>query len=91
MAWFGIERQNLGAYLESKVHWKSNLSKYGINKSLSPIFVFFNEKKNCKDSADFWLYKSELCYIWPSIPNQTKYLTPFYGSFHRPLALLTHH
>ena len=26
-----------------------------------------------------WLWKSELCYIWPSIPNQTKYLEPFYG------------
>ena len=22
--------------------------------------------------------------FWPSIPNQTKYLEPFYGSFHRP-------
>ena len=47
MAWFGIEHQNLGAFLENKVHWKSKLSKYGINKSLSPIFVFFNKKISC--------------------------------------------
>ena len=46
MAWFGIEGQDLGALLENKVHWKSNLSKYGIDKSLSPIFVSFNEKKS---------------------------------------------
>ena len=35
-----------------------------------------------------WLWKSEFCYIWPSIPNQTEYLEPFYGPFHRPLVLL---
>ena len=52
-SWFGIERQNLGTFLENKVHWKSKLSKYVINKSLSPIFVFFNEFFFCKDSADF--------------------------------------
>ena len=34
-----------------------------------------------------WLWKPELCYIWPSIPNRTKYLEHFYGRFHRPLAL----
>ena len=38
-----------------------------------------------------WLWKSEFCYIWPSIPNQAKYLESFYGRFHRPLALFTHH
>ena len=43
MACFGIDRQNLGASLKNKVHWKSKLSKYGINKSLSHIFVFFNQ------------------------------------------------
>ena len=37
-----------------------------------------------------WLWKSEFCYIWPSIPNQAKYLEPFYGHFHRPLALFTY-
>ena len=95
LAWFGIERQNLGAFLENKVHWKSKLSKYGINKSLSPIFVFFNEFFFVKIRLIFdiekWLWKSEFCYIWPSIPNQTKHLEPFYGCFHRPLALFTHH
>ena len=52
--------QNLGTFLENKVHWKSKLSKYGINKSLSPIFVFFNEIFFCKDSADFWHRKMAL-------------------------------
>ena len=33
-----------------------------------------------------WLWKSEFCYIWPSIPNQTKYipktfLSPFSKTF----------
>ena len=74
MAWFGIKHQNLGAFLENKVHWKSKLSKYGINKSLSPIFVFFNEIFFVKIWLIFdiekWLWKSEFCYIWPSIPNQ---------------------
>ena len=28
LAWFGIERHNLGAFLENKVHLKSRLSKY---------------------------------------------------------------
>ena len=37
-----------------------------------------------------WLWKSEFCYIWPSIPNQAKYLEPFYGRFHRALSLSTH-
>ena len=37
-----------------------------------------------------WLWKSEFRYIWPSIPNQAKYLEPVYGHFHRPLALFTH-
>ena len=40
--------------------------------------VFFNEKKNIKIRMIFyiekWLCKSEFCYIWPSIPKQTKYL-----------------
>ena len=35
-----------------------------------------------------WLWKSEFCYIWPSIPNQAKYLEPFYGRFQIPLAFL---
>ena len=51
---FGIKCPNLGAFLENTVHWKSKLSKYGIAKSLSPIFVFFNKIFFCKDSADFW-------------------------------------
>ena len=59
LAWFGIERQNLGeswenkvhrtskfgVFLENEVHWKSKLSKYVNDKSWPPIFVFFNEKK----------------------------------------------
>ena len=28
-----------------------------------------------------WLWKSELCYIWPSISNGTKYIEPSYGLF----------
>ena len=31
-----------------------------------------------------WLWKPELCYIWPSIPNRTKHLEHFYDCFHRP-------
>ena len=47
------------------------------------------KKKNRKYSADFWHRKwlSELCYIWPSIPNGTKYLEPFFGHFHKPFGL----
>ena len=80
MAWFGIECQNLGVFLGNKVQWKSKLSNYGVNKSLSPIFVFFNENFFVKIQLIFdtekWLWISELCYIWPSIPNQTKYPEP---------------
>ena len=50
----------MGTFLENKVHWKSKLSKYGIHKRLSPIFVFFNENFFWKDSADFWLSKMAL-------------------------------
>ena len=53
LASFGIKRQILGAFLENEVHRKSKLSKYGIKKSLSPIFVFFNGIFFWKDSADF--------------------------------------
>ena len=47
--------------------------------------VFLNENRICKDSADLdkekWLWKSEICYILPSIPNRTKYLEPFMAVF----------
>ena len=63
------------------------------NTVISHFYIL--HAKNKKDLADFWhrkiIFKSELCYIWPSIPNRSKYLEPFYGRFHRPLALLTHH
>ena len=82
---FGIKCQNLSAYLENKVHWKSKLSKYG-------IMVFFNEIFFVKIRLIFdiekWLWKSEFRSFWPSIPNQAKYLEPFYCRFHRPLALV---
>ena len=44
----------------ARVHWKSKLSKYGINKKFTPIFVLFNEIFFWKDSADFWLWKVAL-------------------------------
>ena len=53
-----------------------------------PFLYSSMKKKNCKDSADFWhrKIKNEFCYVWPSIPNQSKHLEPFYWRFHRPLA-----
>ena len=51
-----------------------------MKKKIIMIWLIFDIEK--------WLWKSEFCYIWPSIPNQTEYLEPFYGPFHRPLVLL---
>ena len=45
--------------LENKVHWKLKSWKYVIDKSGSPFFELFNEKK-CKDSADIWHRKMTL-------------------------------
>ena len=59
MASFGIKHQNLGAYLENKVYRKSKLSKYGINKSLSPTFVFFNEKRNSKKILSIFDFENQ--------------------------------
>ena len=42
---FGIEGQNMGLFLVIKYIKNMYLSKYVNNKSLSPIFIFFNEKK----------------------------------------------
>ena len=55
----------------SKCHWF--LPVYFVK-----IRLTFDMKK--------WLWKSEFRYIWPSVPNQAKYLEPFYGRFYRPLA-----
>ena len=42
---FGIEGQNLGTFLENKVHSKSKSSKYVNTKSCCPIFIILNERK----------------------------------------------
>ena len=44
LAWFGIERQNLGTFLENKVHWKSKLSKNILNKNYLP-FLYSSMKQ----------------------------------------------
>ena len=79
---FRIEGQKFGPFL----------SKYVNNKSWSPILVFFNEKKIRKIRLIFdiekWLWKPELCFMWPSIPKQSKFLEHFYGCFHRPYSPL---
>ena len=46
-------------FLSHKVQSKLQLSKYVKNKSCSPNFIFFNEKKYQKDSTDFWHKKND--------------------------------
>jgi len=43
----------LGIILENKVVQKLKFSKNNINKKPSSKLIFFNEKKNQKDSNDF--------------------------------------
>ena len=47
------DRQKLGTILESKVVQKLKFSKNDNNKKPSSKLIFFNEKKNQKDSNDF--------------------------------------
>ena len=60
MVLFCFESQKLGILLENKAHLKSKLWKYANNKCWAPFFIFFNEKKNQKDSVDFWHRKITL-------------------------------
>ena len=50
----------------------------------SSMKIFFVKIRLIFD-IEKWLWKSEFCYIWPSIPNQAKYLEPFYGLVYSPL------
>ena len=75
------------------LNWYQNILMIKVNYP----FLYSSMEKNCKDSNDFWhrkmALKIRILQIWPSIPNQAKYLGSFYGcfQFHRPLALFTHH
>ena len=69
-------------YSSPLMYSRVTLSKYFNNKSCSPNCIFFNEKKrNFQLIFDIgkWLWKPELCYIWPSLPNRSIYLEHFYG------------
>ena len=52
--------QKLGIILENKGISKLMSSKNVNNKKCAPKFIFFNEKKNQKDSNDFWHRKLTL-------------------------------
>ena len=43
--WIETRRSKFGPIFSDKVHQRLQLSKYVNNKSCSPIFIFFNEKK----------------------------------------------
>ena len=51
MVRFGIEGQNLGTFLENKVHWELKLSKYVNEKNCYPIHKFINENKIIKSAG----------------------------------------
>ena len=59
LAWFGINHQNLDAFLANKVHWKSKLSKYMVLIKVYLPFLYYS----MKFFVEIWL-------IWPSIQNQ---------------------
>jgi hypothetical protein len=44
LAWFAIERQNLGTFLENKVHKKSKLAKYQNTLVIKFQVIFYIEK-----------------------------------------------
>ena len=48
-----MDRQKLGTILVNKVVQKLELSKYDKNKKHAPKLIFFNDKKNQKDSDNF--------------------------------------
>jgi hypothetical protein len=52
--------QKIGMILLNKVLWKLKFSKNVNNKKHAPKMIFFDEKKNWKDSDNFWHRKLTL-------------------------------
>ena len=51
--WIETQRSKFGPIFSNKVHKKLQVSRYVNDKSYSPIFIFFDEKKNQKVLANF--------------------------------------
>ena len=51
--WINGELSKIGHHFSNISFFKLSLSKNGNNKKCAPKLVFFNEKKNEKDSDDF--------------------------------------
>ena len=64
MIWFGlVSKVIIGAHFYRINQNYQNISIIQVDLS----FFLFDCERNSNYLADFWLYKSELCYTWPSL------------------------